>query len=338
MKRSVHVGDFRSMPARVSGELSERVEDGERALKYHHAFIDDYTRGLSPNDLVLVGDQTGIGKTDLVMNIATTNASQGRRVHIFALEAEPRELERRTKFAMLSNFAHGNGHPHPDVRRLNYADWRLGRCEDICEPYNAMVEKIIAKQLSTLFTFYRDQVFTVEHLRRQVLDVAELTDLFVIDHLHYIDIDSDEAETRAIGDLVKTVRDITQNVGKPAILVAHLRKREQGIGAKRLVPTLDDFHGSSNITKICTHAVIIERCHVVEPGDWYVAPTFFSVLKDRRSGPCPFVAVSNYDRRKKSYESTYTLGRLEKGGTEWTALPQLAAPPWAAHHRELEQP
>lgn len=334
MKRSVHVNQFRSMGARVVGELFERVEDGARALKYHLSFVDDYTRGISPNDLVLVGAPTGIGKTEMIMNIATTNAMLGRSVHVFALEAEPRELERRTKYAMLSQLAHGAR--HPGAAGLNYADWRAARCEDVCGEFNEQVDRLIAKKLSTLFTFYRDQVFGMNELRQHVLDVAESTDLFIIDHLHYIDIDGDEAETRAIGELVKQVRDITQNVGKPAILVAHLRKRDQGVGSKRLVPQLDDFHGSSNITKICTHAVIIERCHVVEPGAWFTAPTFISIPKDRRQGPCPFVAVSNYDRRKKSYESTYTLGRLEKGGTEWNALNQLAAPPWATNHRELE--
>jgi KaiC/GvpD/RAD55 family RecA-like ATPase len=330
--RNAHTEQFRSMPARILGELSERVEMRGRALKYHHAFLDDVLRGILPNDLVLIGAPTGLGKTDLAMSIAATNAMLGRNVHYFALEAEPRELERRTKFAMLSNLAHGAN--HPQVHTLNYADWLLGECEEVCQHFNAQVDKIITKKLATFWTYYRGQVFGAADLKRQVLDIHEESDLIVIDHLHYIDLDSDENEARAMGDTVKAIRDVALRVGKPVILIAHLRKREQG--SRRLVPTEHDFHGSSNIVKICTQAIAIERCHVVKPAKWYLAPTFMTVLKDRRAGAPPFIAVTNFDRRKKSYESHYTLGRLEKNGAEWNQLELGEEPSWAKHHKPLE--
>lgn len=330
--QSVHTGSFRTMPARVHGELSERVQNAEKALKYHHAFLDDVLRGILPNDLVLIGAPTGLGKTDLAMNIGATNAMLGRNVHYFALEAEPRELERRTKFAMLSNLIHGSGHPL--APELNYADWLLGKCEEVCECFNEMVERVISTRLATFWTFYRGQVFGADDLRRQILDIHEDTDLIIIDHLHYIDIDSDENETRAMGDTVKTIRDVSLRVGKPVILIAHLRKRE--LGSKRLIASVDDFHGSSNIVKICTQAITIERCGVVEAAKWFLAPTFMAVLKDRRAGAPPYVAVTNFDRRKKSYESTYTLGRLERGGQEWKPIEFDDKPNWAKSHRPLD--
>jgi hypothetical protein len=333
-----HTESFLPMPARLDGERDERIKNDERALKYHHAFLDDALRALLPNDLVLLGAPTGLGKTDLAMNIAATNAMLGRRVHYFALEAEPRELERRTKFAMISNLAHGRGDGqsgHPRASDLNYADWLLGRCEDIASHYNEQVDRVIRKMLSTLWTYYRGQIFGAQDLQKQILGIHKDTDLIVIDHLHYIDIESDEHETRAVGDVVKTIRDVSLRVGKPVILIAHLRKRE--LGSKRLLATLDDFHGSSNIVKICTQAITIERCHVVEPAAWYLAPTFMAVLKDRRAGAPPFVAVTNFDRRKKSYESKYTLGRLGKAGTEWTPLDQQDVPNWAVHHQLPKQ-
>lgn len=329
---SVHTESFRSMPTRVHGELSERIENASRALQYHHAYLDDCLRALLPNDLVLLGAPTGLGKTDLALNIAATNAMLGRNVHYFALEAEPRELERRTKFAMLSNLAHSS--KHPDADKMNYTDWILGNCEDVCEPFNAQVEKVITKRLGTLWTYYRGQTFGAKQLQQQILDVHELTDLIVIDHLHYIDVDGDDNEARALGDTVKTIRDVSLRVGKPVILVAHLRKREQG--SKRIIATLDDFHGSSNIVKICTQAITIERCHVVKAPQWYLAPTFMAVLKDRRAGAAPFVALTMFDRRKKSYEPKYTLGTLGRNGTEWEPVPFHDKPSWAKSHCELE--
>lgn len=329
-----HTGSFVAAPDRLDDELAERLADDARALRYYHAFLDDCLRALLPTDLVLLGAPTGLGKTDLALNIATSNAFNGKRAHYFALEAEPRELERRTKFALLSKEVYAA--KLEDRHRMNYADWRLGRLEAICGQFNEKVRAQFDKHLRPLWTFYRGNKFDAQDLERQVLAVHERTDLIVIDHLHYIDAQTDRNEAEAIGATVKTIRDLSLNVGKPVILIAHLRKKEQG--SKRLIAGLDDFHGSSNITKICTQAITIERCHVVQPSKWFLAPTFMTVLKDRRSGAPPFVALSNFDRRTKSYQGHYTLGRLTKGGSDWEQVPATDKPEWALHHRPLEQP
>ena len=79
-------------------------------------------------------------------------------------------------------------------------------------------------------------------------------DLIVVDHLHYVDGDDDENEHKSLGDTVKAIRDVSLRIGRPIVLIAHLRKRDAR--AKQLVATLDDFHGSSNVVKICTQAII----------------------------------------------------------------------------------
>ncbi len=323
---------FASAVDRLDGELEERIAEGARALKYNNAYLDDCLRAILPTDLILLGAPTGLGKTDLALNIATTNAFLGKRVHYFALEAEPRELERRTKFAMLSRALYEAR--HDDRHKMNYTDWRLGRLEHICGEWNAMVSARFEKHLRPLWTLYRGSKFDARDLERQVIEVHEQTDLIVIDHLHYIDANEDRKEADALGDVAKTVRDLVLTVGKPVILIAHLKKKEQG--SKRLVPEMGDFHGSSNITKVVTQAITIERCHKVQASKWFLSPTFFSVLKDRRDGASPFVAVMNFDRRTKSYASTYTLGKLTKGGSDWEPLPEFDKPDWATGHRALE--
>ncbi len=326
-------GSFAPSPDRLDGELEERVADGTNALKYNNAFLDDCLRAILPTDLILLGAPTGIGKTDLALNIATTNAFLGKRVRYFALEAEPRELERRTKFSMLSRAVYEAR--HEERSKMNYTDWRLGRLEHICGKWNSAVNARFARQLGSLWTLYRGNKFDAKDLERQVIEVHDDTDLIVIDHLHYIDAREDQNEAKALGDVVMTIRDLVLNFGKPVILIAHLRKKEQG--SKRLVPEIGDFHGSSNITKVCTQAITIERCHVVQSAKWFLSPTFFSVLKDRRDGASPFVAVANFDRRTKSYASTYTLGRLKKGGSDWEPVSMMDKPDWAVNHRPLEQ-
>lgn len=329
---STTIDGFESAPSRIVGERDERIAMGGRAIKFHVSFLDDVLRGILPHDLVLIGAPSGLGKTDLSLNIATSNAANGKWVHYFALEAEPRELERRTKFALLSREAFRIKHSH--AAELNYADWLLGKCEHIVGEMNALVDMQILQSLGKLKTYYRGAKFDHHDLNNAIQQIHADTDLILIDHLHYIDVEDGENEAKGLGDVVKTVRDISLRIGKPIILVAHLRKRDTR--AKQLVATLDDFHGSSNIVKICTQAITLDRATCVEPSKWYLSPTFINVAKDRRAGAPGLVAMAQFDRRTRSYRPEYTLGRLAKSGTEWEPLGAFEAPSWAKHHVALE--
>ncbi len=321
------MSNFLSMPERIDGELEEREELGGRILPYHHSFLDDCLRGILPHDLVLIGAPSGVGKTDLALQIAASNAMTGKRVHYLALEAEPRELERRTKFALLCREAYQCS--HPQASEMNYTDWLLGRCEHICGGFNSSVDKRITKQLGNLHTYYRGAKFDSRDLATAVLTVCDETDLIVVDHLHYVDADDDENEHKSLGDTVKAIRDVSLRIGKPIVLIAHLRKRDSR--AKQIVATLDDFHGSSNVVKICTQAIALDHAYDIESPKWYLAPTYVSVLKDRRGGAPRLVALSMFDRRTKSYRPDYTLGRVEQ--SKWTEVDNGTQPLWAKGHK-----
>lgn len=316
---------FAPMPARLVDERTERIDHGNRRLSYHVAFIDDYLRGILDHDLVLLGAPTGMGKTELALNIAASNAMHGKRVHYFALEAEPRELERRTKYALLSRELFRSKHPEREL--MNYTDWYHGKLEPMCAAFNAWADEEVLSKLSTLQTYYRGARFTAADLQRAIMAVHDRSQLIIVDHLHYVDND-DENEARALGDTVKTIRDVSLRIGVPILLVAHLRKRDTR--SKQLIATLDDFHGSSNVTKIATQVIAIEAAHCIEADKWYLAPTFMSVLKDRRGGACRLSAVANFDKRTNSYAGGYRLGKI--GGSEWEEVEAHDVPRWAKHH------
>lgn len=323
---------FDTFPNRIWGEKEERIELAARSLKFHNAFLDDILRGMLPHDLVLLGAPTGMGKTDLSLAIAASNAAEGRRVAYFALEAEPRELERRTKYRLLNGLLHAE--KHPQASEFNYADWIRGECEGFCGHLNEEVDNRIIDQLATLHTYYRGEKFDQHTLHDEVLKASVWADFIIIDHLHYIDTDASESETRGLAEIVKTVRDLSLRIGRPVLLVAHLRKRDGR--DKKIIAGIDDFHGSSNITKICTQAIAIERAWCVQPAKWYASPTFMSVLKDRRAGAKGFVALTTFDLRSRDYRSEYTLGRLTKGGTEWEAIKPSDRPRWATRHKDID--
>lgn len=322
---------FESMASRVQGELAERKSYGERALSYHVPFLDDLLRGIAPHELVLIGAPTGAGKTDLVRIIAQSNAKQGKRVHLFALEAERSEIEQRTKYGILAKLA---SHAKRDVDALNYRDWYFGRCEHIVGDFNAIADRQIASDYQTLHTYYRGARFDVQTMARLFRAVQSQTDLIILDHLHYVDLDGD-GENTEYARMLKLIRATALDMGKPVILVAHLRKRD--MRDRSVVPAIEMFHGSSEITKVGTTTVMLSPARVVqEKAQWFESYTFLHVPKDRMGGASGYVAACAFDRRFKSYSPTYTLGRLNAAGDEWTELSMSDRPSWATGHRGFE--
>jgi len=319
------VDGFESMPSRLVGELDDRQERARRKLSYFVAFLDDYLRGILPNDLVLIGAPSGMGKTQLALDIATSNAASGKWVDYFALEAEPRELERRTKYSMLVREVYKAKHPERD--RMNYTDWLLGDLEYMCGEHNARVDQEILGKLSRMRTYYRAAGFTAQDLSKSVLEISKRSQLIIVDHLHYIDSDSED-EHRALGDAVKAIRDVSLRIGVPIVLIAHLRKRDGR--STQIIADMADFHGSSNVVKIATQVIAIENARGIDSAQWWLSPTFMSVLKDRRAGACRLVGLVDFDLRVKSYRPRYGLGRVSGG--EWQQISPSEVPLWARHH------
>lgn len=323
--------DFRPAPSRVAGESERRLAAASRALRFHHSFLDECLRGILPNDLVLIGAETGAGKTDIATAIAKANARAGKRVHYFALEAAPDEIERRIKYSLIVELAVRAR----DVRapELTYVDWIHGKCEDIARTYDRPAEQLMLESLGNLRTFYRGAAFGHADVQRLFKEVHAETDLIVLDHLHYVDIDDDEAEHRGFARTVKMIRSTALEFGKPVILIAHLRKRDQR--AKQIVPHLEDFHGSSELIKNVTHAILLAPARGFE-SKWYEAPTFVYAPKDRHGGATGLVALCTFDRRFRGYLSTYALGHAVEGGTKFEPLKPNDFPRWAKSARVME--
>lgn len=326
---------FQSSAERVRGEREERLQLAERQLPYHHALLDDCLRSIMPHDLIVIGARTGGGKTELGRHIAASNAMRGRHVYYFALEAEAREMERRTKYSVLAGMIYraiAQGDLQLD-RQFNYSDWYRGRFDQQLADFEQEADAIIAERYATLFTYYRGPEFYAANFKRLVLAYQEHADLFVLDHLHYVDNDDDN-ENRGMRDIVTTVRNTALLVGKPVILIVHLRKKAQG--SKSLVPSMDDIMGSSDIGKNCTHAIMLEHAVGLPSHNKNLSNTYFSIPKDRGDGTKHLVALCPFDWRTKRYADYYTLGRDKKG--EFEPLGTLEVPFWASKHEPLHVP
>ncbi len=321
--------EFASAPSRIAGEADRRRANAARVLPYHHSFLDDCLRGILPHDLVLLGAETGAGKTDITTAIAKANARAGKRVHYFALEAEPDEIERRIKFTLIVELATKASHPR--ASELNYLDWIMCRCAEAAAPFERAADQLMLEQFGRLHTYYRGERFGAAEIQQHFRAVAEQTDLIALDHLHYVDVAEDETEHRALGSVVKMIRHVALGLGRPVLLVAHLRKRD--MRARQIVPHMEDFSGSSELIKNCTAAILLAPAHCIESPRWYLSPTFVYVPKHRAGGATGLVALCWYDRRSRTYLQHYTLGRAKDGGTAWEEISMSDVPRWAVNHR-----
>lgn len=316
---------------RFDGEAARRLEDANNLTPYGVTFLDDCLGGIIPNDLVLFGARTSVGKTELLKIIAQHNAKQKRRVAFFALEAEEAEIERRIKFGLLGRRLRGD---EQSLAGFNYADWRMGRLEKRLAKFSKSVEEEFHDTYNTLKTYYRiKNDFGLPDLDREVLKIFDETELIIIDHLQYFDSDG-KNENHDMKMLVKKLRHLALGLGKPILAISHLRKDS----GQTLAPGLDDFHGSSDITKIATTAIMLAPAWGFSAGDIRAngSPTFIRIVKNRLgSDRVATTGVAFYDRAEGTYTPYYALGRFNAHDTLWKAQKENF-PIWADGHHLLK--
>ncbi len=321
-------GGFKSTAERIVAERERRLELGKNVLTLGVKFLDDALGGIFPNDLIILGAKTGRGKTALATSIALKNAYRGKRVHYFALEAEEDEIERRMKFSLLGHIVRDHCRKTLDytsLNALNYLDWYTGKCDSFTRNFEAVVDGQIASRYSTLKTFYRSSDFYAEHFESLVKQIHGDTDLIVLDHLHYVDSD-DANENSGYKRIVKKIRDTALEAGKPVLVIAHLRK--SSTRSAEPVPGIEDFHGTSDVPKIATKAIIIAPAPMPEGGDPNFCSTYLAPVKCRADGSrTRYVGKCMFDVRLNQYADEFELGQVE--GVEYQPVEEQYKPRWA---------
>lgn len=319
---------FKTTSESLTSEEKYRSTFADGLLSFGCKAIDDLTGGIHRNDLVLLSARTGAGKTEMAINIAMTNALKGKRVHFFSLESEEDEIIRRIKYKFLvkkfyEQFARPQEVP-------NYLDWSMGKQNHLLLKFEVDVNEELSESLKTLFYRYRKSDFAIDDFSKEVFMIQNQTDLIIVDHLHYFDFD-DHNENVAMKAAIKQIRDTAMLVGKPVVLIAHLRKSDKNSTA--VIPSLDDIHGSSDIAKIATKAILFSSVRSDDPNKRTTDPfryqTYFRVAKNRLDGSrCHYGAVIDFNVKLNQYDHEYLLGRFNFNDSEFTFLQPNERPPW----------
>lgn len=320
---------FKSASSVSFEEFEDRKKAKAKGLRFGVDFLDDALNGVLQEDLVLLGAPSGAGKTQLCCNIALANLEDGKRVHYIPLEAGKFEIERRLKFPLVFERYLADPNRPKLSKRLTFSSWLSGTFVKELEPYEIAAAEFFERGYRELFTCYKQKRFGLPELLQSVALCADETDLILIDHVHYFDLDDDN-ENRAIKEIAKTVRSLALEEQKPIILVAHLRKRDRG--NEDLVAGLDEFHGSSDLYKIATKVVTMSPGRMTQDG---LFETFFRTPKNRfEGGATRFVAREFFSPKGGSYvRNTYQLGWADqKRAKGFESLDRSVYPEWSRFH------
>lgn len=315
--------EIKQSSERIKTESLSRTP--EEPLSFGIQYLDECLGGIFKNDFIVLGARSGIGKTEAAKICALANA-HNKNIFFFALEAEPNEIERRIKYSIVSNAVYGSLRNLFSGVRFNFMDWMIGKYKPILGDYEAEIDKIVEETVPGLHTYYqKNSTLNEENIEKTILSIQDKADLIIIDHLHFFDFE-DENENRAMKKLVKKLKSISQNTSVPILMLAHLRKSDKRF--QSLVPDMDDFHGSSDITKIATKVVLLAAANGIELGDKSVFPTYILAAKNRYdSSRARYVSVCGFNMKENNYAKKYEVGRISFDGKEFN--PEEEAPYWA---------
>ena len=273
--------------------------DPDKMPKYSIKCLNDFLFGLFPCELVVIGADTGIGKTQMASDIARVNAMAGRKVYLISLEGAKNEIISRYKYEIIAReyFQDPTGMP------MSYPLYNANMLEGI-QKFESIAERELMQMEKCLKIYGKSEtIFTIETLIQQMGRITD-ADLVVIDHLHYFSMMDDTTEAQQLSDIMRKVKDLTQLHNIPVVLVSHLRRKSKD----RKVPDNDDFYGSSNIAKIADTTILLSTLHSKEADN--TCPTVVSLGKSRNGHRTDIGFLVNFDTRIRTYEDNYELMKI----------------------------
>lgn len=279
-------------------EVADRKELIAKAFYTGIPVMDELFDSILPNDLILLGARSGSGKTELLTQIGQNVTKQGRYVDFFALEASKFEIHRRIKYRIAAEFLMAA----KPGRRLSYMKWTRGGYDEELEQTKELQLAALEKITKYLRIHYRPGSFEMSDFVKLYHYLSKDSSLVMCDHAQFFDFDSKTNESSHVKDLSLKMYDLVNNVRVPIIIVSHLRKGESG----KRVPDMDDFHGSSELYKKSTKALIICRYSYLEKLNSY--ETLFQMVKNREMSPATIKTVFSMDL--KQYSPNFTAGEV----------------------------
>jgi len=287
------------------GELLHEAEEErmtftpDKMLTFWIPILDKHTLGIFPHDLVVIGADTWVWKSELAYIISVANAKRNKKGLLFALEGNINEIARRYTQRMIAESG----------EKISNTKFRVNTDIEVHHLAKAVMDVATSEwRTENLRIFNKSEAPTIEFIVEMIKVSMDFFDFYVIDHLHYIEYSDKNSENVEISKAMRILQTTTGEVKKPIILVWHLRKRN---GSED--PTKYDLHGSSNIPKEATTILLITKMDKFENSKfsykyaWQVPSTTnrysgTKMILDKSRAWMPPVKISMiYDLKEKRY-------------------------------------
>lgn len=308
-------------------DTSEIIDDIKtrpyhKSYSYGIPYLDKATGGIRQSDLVVIGGRSGSGKTELANIIAENIATQVNKVVVYSLEAERNEFVNRIIYRHYARELYTNKNT-----MASYRDYITGNIE-FPETLKDIQNKL-RTTLQTLEVYERDEEFTIEDFKNGMMLTSESADVIIVDHIHHFDLESPN-EFAEMKKIIKQIRDLSLRYNKAIILIAHFRKADRK--TIQIVPDMEEFYGSSEISKEATQVITLAP-YEEKPGDAFYTngcPTLFRICKLRIDGSVlRYVGKHHFHSPTKTYDKNFVLARLISSGKEIQELEKDEYPSWA---------
>lgn len=300
--------------------------------------LDDALIGIMKKDFIVIGADSGVGKSEICLKVALHNARNGRKVALYFIEGGGEEAIHRIQWQLMCDKYYASGRTGLE---MDYRKWRMNLIKD--DEIIALEEdclKYLYDEIGDKLKIYSfDSSFTIDDLDRSLgtflkppseefshdlLSYKMDMDLIIIDHLQYFTLLNPANEFGEMGDILKKINDITIHHEIPVILISHLRKKNKDRG----LPSQEDFHGTSNICKISSISITISAGSVDKTRPHYY-PTYFRFVKTRTKINPNLAMVCDYELSQGKYADQYEIYYLNNDSPVGDALLNHQLPNWA---------
>lgn len=261
-KQPVKQFDASNLPFRTYKEMMQEGKayldtvDPNDVLQYGYEPLDDHLAGIYKQEVVLIGGETGTGKSSFMNSILKHNASNGHKALVVTLEDTLRDLSLKDLYFKVGAERKMQG------REKNYP-WRPFRNNALeSESYEqecaASLESIPEHNL-----LWYDKSHS-EAPDRMDIDALEAMieaavqggiDIVGIDHLHFFDSHvSSENKADRIEEIMQRIKRMAEVYDIAILLIAHYKKLN---GEK---PILDSFKDSISIVQTANVVINMWRC------------------------------------------------------------------------------
>ena len=259
-------------------------------MSFGYDWLDNQLTGFFPGDLVIIGGETGTGKTTFATNIIY-KASKTKKCVVFALE------DRLNDYAIKAIYFE-IGKIRGELGLKNYP-WNAYRRNEIKDVNYPKLRQEAVTRLQTGNIFFADvkKQMTIEMLEEAIQrQVENGVETFLIDHLHYFDLmKGDGSKADYIETVMTRIKTLQSQTGAKILMVVHYKKLG---GAK---PSMDSFKDSSAIAQNANYTLHLWRDRTLGASEEDQKKTLLYIPKTRNpNGEATFEL--EFDRSMNDYK------------------------------------